>query len=162
MPVGRWSLLRAQVQSASRGDEAIEGTARRLLARYGVLLREVCARERRLPPWRKLLYALRRLEARGEVRGGRFVEGFIGEQFALPEAVRMLRGERGRQAAGAELRVSAADPLNLAGVLTPGARVPAGHSRHVVLRDGVPVAAIERGRRSELPATETGWVRSAR
>ncbi|MFQ5458998.1 MAG: DEAD/DEAH box helicase, partial [Myxococcota bacterium] len=81
MPVGRWSLLRAGVTAVTEDDGAHAQTARRLLGRYGVVFREVCARERRLPPWRRLLYALRRLEARGEVRGGRFVAGFIGEQF---------------------------------------------------------------------------------
>lgn len=145
MPVGRWSLLRARVESTPGGDEAVEAAARRLLARYGVLFRDVCARERRLPPWRKLLYALRRLEARGEVRGGRFVEGFIGEQFALPEAVEALRAVRRKREGEELILVAAADPLNFAGILAPGTRVSPFSGQVIAYRDGIPVEIGELG-----------------
>lgn len=145
MPVGRWSLLRARVESTPGGDEAVEAAARRLLARYGVLFRDVCARERRLPPWRKLLYALRRLEARGEVRGGRFVEGFIGEQFALPEAVEALRAVRRKREGEELILVAAADPLNFAGILAPGTRVSPFSGQVIAYRDGTPVEIGELG-----------------
>ena len=133
------------MESTSEGDEAVEETARRLLARYGVLFRDVCARERRLPPWRKLLYALRRLEARGEVRGGRFVEGFIGEQFALPEAVAALRAVRRKRQGEELILVAAADPLNFAGILSPGARVSPFSGQVIAYRDGTPVEIGELG-----------------
>ena len=97
------------------------------------------ARENLAVPWRDVVWALRRLEARGSVRGGRFVAGFSGEQFALPEAVESVRGVRRRPAADELVRVSASDPLNLVGILTPGPRVPASRSQFVVYRDGVPV-----------------------
>jgi len=139
MPVGRWSLLRAGTGPALAGDEAAEAAARRLLARYGVVFREVCARERRLPPWRRLLYALRRMEARGEARGGRFVDGFIGEQFALPEAVDVLRAVRRKREGEEIVIVAAADPLNLVGILTPGGRVSPFSGQVIAYRDGVPV-----------------------
>ena len=98
---------------------------------------------------------LNRLEARGLVRGGRFVSGFMGEQFALPQAIPLLRAERKNPSGGGEVRVSAADPLNLAGILTPGPRVPAGYTRWLIFERGLPVAAIERGRRRELVVPET-------
>ncbi len=98
-----------------------------------------------LPPWRELLMALRRLEARGEIRGGRFVAGFSGEQFALPEAVGVLRGTRNEDKAGKLSAVSGADPLNLAGILLPGPKVPALYSNRVVFRDGIAMAALVSG-----------------
>jgi len=113
---GRWTLLRGATQRIDR-----EAFARRLLARWGVVFRDVIARESLAPPWRELLVMLRRLEARGEIRGGRFVAGFVGEQFALPEAVDALRSAR---RAGAEERLTTLgnyDPLNLAGVILPDA-----------------------------------------
>ena len=113
-----------------------------ILRRYGVVFRELLARETNLPPWRDLLIALRRLEDRGEVRGGRFVSGFIGEQFALPTAVESLRALRHRPPTGQAVTVSAADPLNLVGIIVPGERVPALSGRLVRYRDGV---AIEEG-----------------
>jgi ATP-dependent Lhr-like helicase len=91
-------------------------------------------------PWREVLWALRRLEARGTVRGGRFVTGFVGEQYALPAAVDLLRETRRRERAGEIVRVTAVDPLNLVGVVTPGPRVPAVRGNVVVYRDGIPVA----------------------
>jgi ATP-dependent Lhr-like helicase len=99
---------------------------------------------------------LRRLEARGEIRGGRFVAGFAGEQFALPEAVDALRALRRREPQGAFLRVSACDPLNLVGILTPGSRVTAVAGNRVIFRDGVPVAAVEAGETRILSAIEPG------
>jgi ATP-dependent Lhr-like helicase len=145
MPVGRWSLLRAGVDARSEVSETAEHAARRLLRRYGLVFRQLCARERRLPPWRHLLAALRRLEARGEVRGGRFVAGFVGEQFALPEAVEALRGVRRRHVAGEVVIVAAADPLNLVGILTPGPRVSPFSGQVIAYRDGVPVEVGELG-----------------
>ena len=132
---GRWSLLHA----ASSGDHtaATEATCWMLLRRYGVVFRDLLARESVLPTWRELLTMFRRLEDRGEVRGGRFVSGFIGEQFALPMAVESLRALRHRVPSGELVTVSAADPLNLVGILVPGERVPAVSGRSVTYRDGV-------------------------
>ncbi len=140
---GRWSLL-----YSSEGGEraaAIEATCALLLRRYGVVFREALGRESLVPTWRELLIALRRMEDRGEVRGGRFVNGFVGEQFALPVAVESLRAaRRGGQAHAGELaNVSAADPLNLVGIILPGERVAANSGRVVTFRDGVPLEAQE-------------------
>ncbi len=155
MPVGRWSLLRppsplpvgerSAAKRPGEGETIAESTARRLLSRYGIVLRELTLRERRLPPWREILFALRRLEARGEVRGGRFVDGFVGEQFALPEAVEAMRAIRRRKPAGEIVLVSAADPLNLVGALTPGARVSAQSGQVIAYKDGLPVDVGELG-----------------
>ena len=114
-----------------------------LLRRWGIVFPEVLARESTAPPWRALLQVYRRAEARGEIRGGRFVTGFVGEQFALPESVEMLRTLRRGGPDGRRIVVSACDPLNLAGVLTPGPRVPALLGNRVVFRDGVPVASLQ-------------------
>jgi ATP-dependent Lhr-like helicase len=112
-----------------------------LLRRYGVVFRRVLAREPEwLPPWHALLRVLRRLEAQGHLRGGRFVAGVTGEQFALPEAVAALRAMRKRTPEDRLVSLSAADPLNLVGLLTGDARVPALATNRVLLRDGVPVA----------------------
>ena len=139
---GRWSLLyAAEVTDRSK---AVEAMCQMLLRRYGVVFREVLARESNLPKWRELLITFRRLEDRGEVRGGRFVSGFLGEQFALPEAVESLRAMRNLPATGETLVVSAADPLNLVGFIVPGERVPAISGRYVKLRDGVAVDPEER------------------
>ena len=115
-----------------------------LLRRYGVVFRELLTRESNLPKWRELLIAFRRLEDRGEVRGGRFVSGFIGEQFALPEAVESLRAMRNFASGGDVITVSAADPLNLVGIIVPGERVAAISGKYVSFRDGVAVEAEER------------------
>ena len=120
--------------------------ARTLLRRYGVVFRRVLEREGGLPPWRDLLRAFRRLEARGEIRGGRFVQGFSGEQYALPEAVGALRAQRRKAPTGAITVVSAADPLNLAGIITPGDRLAAITSNRLALREGLPVALREGGK----------------
>ncbi len=113
---GRWTLLPAATERVER-----ESFARRLLARWGVVFRDVIARESLAPPWRELLVALRRLEARGEIRGGRFVAGFVGEQFALPEAVEALRAVRRTGADREILNLGPYDPLNLGGIILPGA-----------------------------------------
>jgi ATP-dependent helicase Lhr and Lhr-like helicase len=133
LAVGRWSLLEPGV---ARADSA-EFVARRLLARTGVVFRRTLARERQPIPWRELVRALRAMELRGEVRGGRFVAGFDGEQYALPEAIPMLRDERRAESAHAEERpaasVSAADPLNFRGILTPDERVSPATRRQVLV-----------------------------
>ena len=139
MPVGRWALLREHCEPAPSGELAAERAARRLLLRWGVVFRELLARERGLPAWRLLLAALRRLEARGEIRGGRFVDGFVGEQFALPEAVDALRSVRRRRGGAAAVQIAAADPLNLVGIVTAGARVSPYAGTVLSYRDGVPV-----------------------
>jgi ATP-dependent Lhr-like helicase len=117
--------------------------AAQLLARWGVVFRDLLARESVAVPWRELLWALRRMEARGSVRGGRFVTGFVGEQYALPGAVDALRQMRRRERSGEIVRLSAADPLNLIGILLPGARVPALRTRFVTYRDGLPLEPAE-------------------
>ena len=138
---GRWSLLYAS--EPERRDAAIEATCWMILKRYGIVFREVLTRESILPRWREILMALRRLEARGEVRGGRFVSGFLGEQFALPVAVESLRAMRGRPATGEMIAVSAADPLNLVGIIVPGEKVAANSGRVVTFRDGVVLSSDE-------------------
>ncbi len=139
---GRWSLLSGEVQDAPtraerarRTDQAHESAAKMLLARYGVLFRDLLIRESNAPKWRDLLGILRRLEARGEIRGGRFVSGFGGEQFALPEAVESLRLSRATTDA-ADILVAAADPMNLAGIVVPGERVSAVPGKSVSYRKG--------------------------
>ena len=118
---GRWALLELPGANVSP-DERADAFARQLLLRWGVVFRDLLARETLAPAWRDLLIALRRMEARGEIRGGRFVSGFLGEQFARPEAVDLLRSIR-RTPAETELKIAAADPLNLAGIVLPGSRV---------------------------------------
>ena len=110
-----------------------------LLKRYGVVFCDLLARESNLPKWRELQIAFRRLEDRGEIRGGRFVDGFLSEQFALPVAVESLRATRRTPASGEIVTISAADPLNLIGILVPGERVPAISGKSVSFRDGVPL-----------------------
>jgi ATP-dependent Lhr-like helicase len=132
---GRWALLYTD-QTADR-NRAVEATCWMLLKRYGIVFRDLLARETNLPKWRELQVAFRRLEDRGEIRGGRFVDGFLGEQFAVPVAVESLRATRRLPPTGEEITVSAADPLNLVGILVPGDRVPAISGRTVTFRDGV-------------------------
>jgi ATP-dependent helicase Lhr and Lhr-like helicase len=120
--------------------EEIEHATRVLLARWGVLVRALTQREDLAPRWRDVVRVLRRLEARGEIRGGRFVAGLPGEQYALPEAVTSLRALRKQEAKGELVALSAADPLNLAGLIAPGERVPAIYGNRLLLRDGVPIA----------------------
>jgi ATP-dependent Lhr-like helicase len=151
---GRWSLLRAvgagqDLEDARPTDRqtapATELAARTYLRRYGVVFKRLMTREPGAPPWRDLLMVYRRLEARGEIRGGRFVTGMSGEQFALPEAVAQLRAIRRQEKAGQLVAVSGADPLNLVGIITPGDRIPALTSNRILYRDGVPVLAREAG-----------------
>jgi ATP-dependent Lhr-like helicase len=134
---GRWSLL--YTDACDERNKAVEATCWMLLKRYGVVFRDLLARETILPKWRELQIAFRRLEDRAEIRGGRFVDGFLGEQFALPLAVDSLRAMKKIQAAGEGLTLSAADPLNLVGILLPGDRVPAISGKTITFRDGVAV-----------------------
>ena len=154
---GRWSLLCDEAEAAPVGvrrtdaerqveliaearrtDAAHESAARMLLCRYGVVFRDLLERESNVPKWRELVNMLRRLEARGEIRGGRFVTGFGGEQFALPEAVESLRESRRLESAD-EVTVPASDPMNLVGVIVPGSRIPAVPGRFVKFRNGCAV-----------------------
>ena len=137
MPVGRWSLWRNEDPGAA--DAATETLARQLLQRYGVVFRELLARETRCPPWRLLLQAYRRMEARGEIRGGRFVGGFVGEQYALPDAVESMRSVRRLAPDTEPVMVSCTDPLNLVGILTPGPRVPVQSRQFIAYLNGAPV-----------------------
>ncbi len=121
----------------------MEHAARSLLLRYGVVFWRVLEREADwLPPWRDLLRVYRRMEARGELRGGRFVAGFSGEQFALPDAIGLLREIRRRNEPSGWVSLSGADPLNLAGILTPGPKLAALAGNRLLYRDGLPVAAL--------------------
>lgn len=162
---GRWSLLTfpraaaseasARRRSESLPDDVLEHQARALLRRYGVLARRLLERESLAAPWRDLTRVLRRMEMRGDVRGGRFIAGLTGEQFALPEAVGPLRSARSADETGELVRISAADPLNLVGIVTPGERVPSLTRNRVLFKDGVPIAALDRKRvRSLLPSED--------
>jgi ATP-dependent Lhr-like helicase len=143
---GRWALVRRAVPEPKPGQDAIEHIARTLLRRYGVVFWRLIEREAEwLPPWRDLLRVFRRLESRGEIRGGRFVAGFSGEQFALPDAVGLLREMRRRPASGAFVSISGADPLNLVGILTPGPRLAALTGNRLLYQDGVPIAFLSGG-----------------
>jgi ATP-dependent Lhr-like helicase len=144
---GRWfprlaALARDGADAPSR-DAAIEALAWTLLRRYGVVFRRILAREDDAVTWRELARVYRRLEARGEIRGGRFVSGMSGEQFALPDAVDHLREIRRSAPDHALVTISAADPLNLTGIVTPGDRLRAAAGNRIVYRNGVPLAAME-------------------
>ncbi len=141
---GRWSLLRSAESDHLTAVSICERTARHLLRRYGVVFRDVLARESIALSWRDLLVQYRRMEMAGEVRGGRFVSGFTGEQFALPEAVEGLRALRksGNLSAGVEVKISACDPLNLAGIVLPGPRIPAVPTNFLILKDGIVVRTV--------------------
>ncbi|MFN2426215.1 MAG: DEAD/DEAH box helicase [Candidatus Binatia bacterium] len=145
LPVGRWSLLRSAEPEELPDAEADARLATRLLSRYGVVFRDVVTRERGLPPWRRILWALRRMEARGVVRGGRFVAGFVGEQFALPHAVETLRSVRREDGAAEIAVVSAADPLNLVGTLLPGVRISPFSAQVIAYRGGSVIEVGELG-----------------
>jgi ATP-dependent Lhr-like helicase len=154
---GRWSVLEAASPDDFDPDELADAYARQLLARWGVVFRDLVSREPAALAWRDVLWALRRLEARGVVRGGRFVGGVTGEQFALPEALDALRRVASSPPQGVVVRLSAADPLNLTGGVLPGPRVPAVRGRDLVLVDGVPAADGEAGARPPLgPARRSG------
>jgi ATP-dependent Lhr-like helicase len=124
-------------------EAAIEKFARVLLRRYGIVFRRLLERESFPVTWYELGRIYRRCEARGEIRGGYFVGGVSGEQFALPEAIGLLRSIRKTSSNGELITLSAADPLNLQGILTPGARIPAFTSNRILFRDGLPIAALE-------------------
>jgi ATP-dependent Lhr-like helicase len=149
---GRWALLHGDAHPDEKART--ESIARVLLARYGVVYRALLAREPRLPTWRELASVYRRLEARGEIRGGRFVSGFGGEQFALPDAVGRLRAVRKQDKTGELVALSAADPLNLVGIVTPEARVAAIAPNRVLFRDGLAIAALEGGELRRLAMSE--------
>jgi ATP-dependent helicase Lhr and Lhr-like helicase len=155
---GRWALVRRALltQPGSGSDQqAVEHLARALLRRYGVVFWRLLEREAPwLPPWRDLLRVYRTLERRGEIRGGRFVAGFSGEQYALPDAVGALREIRRKAPADTMVSLSGADPLNLAGILTPGAKVAALTGNRVLYRDGLPVAVLAAGEVQFLEALE--------
>ena len=157
----RWWALEAMPPD----DGRTEAVARQLLLRYGVLFPELLARDALALRWRDLARVLRRLEARGEIRGGRFVSGFIGEQFALPEAADALRRRRnewnGRPPEDRLLVLSAGDPLNLVGILTPGPRVPATPGNRLAYQSGVPIAAMDGGRFVPLSNAPGGVIEQA-
>lgn len=158
---GRWALVRRQPLAEAteetertnrpaarlqQDEEMIEQVARTLLRRWGVVFWRLLAREADwLPPWRDLLMCYRRLEARGEIRGGRFVTGFTGEQYAAPEAIGLLRDTRRKPHSQHHVSISGADPLNLVGILTPGQRLPALSGNRVLYRDGIPIAVFAGG-----------------
>jgi ATP-dependent helicase Lhr and Lhr-like helicase len=134
---GRWALL--DPPAPPPADEVLEARARQYVRRYGVVFRDLLTREPDAPAWRDLLRVYRRLEMRGELRGGRMVGAFVGEQFALPEALEALRSTRRAAPSEQVVKLSACDPLNLTGIITPGPRVPAVLGHHVSYRDGVPI-----------------------
>ena len=151
---GRWSLLKTPVQTNQTNNVLhsdsywidIEYIANSLLKRYGVIFRKLLERESALPPWRDLLYVLRRMEARGEIRGGRFVDGFSGEQFALPEAVKLIRQVKKEETNEDLVAISASDPLNLTGLITPGQKIHAKTTNRILYRNGIPVAVSLAGK----------------
>ncbi|MDE1885512.1 MAG: DEAD/DEAH box helicase [Xanthomonadaceae bacterium] len=153
---GRWSLVRRTPPVAvETGSETVEHVARTLLRRYGVICWRLLAREADwLPPWRELLRVCQRLEARGEIRGGRFIAGLSGEQFALPEAIAPLRAVRQRAHAGALVAISGADPLNLVGSIVAGNTVPALTGSRILYRDGLPIATLVSGNFNALEAMD--------
>ena len=161
---GRWARTRAKPPVAE--EQIAEAIAWQLLRRYGVVFRRLVQRETLLAPWREILRVYRRLEARGEIRGGRFVGGFSGEQYALPEAIGLLRTTRREEREGELIAVSGADPLNLVGILTPDEAVPAITTNRILYRDGVPIVVKEGEGKSErflvdVPAEERDILRGA-
>src|SRR5436189_251030 len=160
---GRWA--RTHNRPAIPEEKVAESIAWQLLRRYGVVFRRLVQRETLLAPWREILRVYRRLEARGEIRGGRFVGGFSGEQYALPEAIGLLRSTRREQGADELIAVSGADPLNLIGILTPDEAVPAITTNRVLYRDGVPILVKEAEGKErflvDVPAEERDILRGA-
>jgi len=170
---GRWSFLRPTSPSMVNRHSSVgtnsalstqhfpaEPVARQLLRRYGVVFRDLLGREALALSWRDLLMQYRRMELQGEIRGGRFVSGFTGEQFALPEAVESLRAVRKRNESGVashDIKLSASDPLNLAGVILPGPRVPAVPSNFVVFRDGAVARAVLGREAADRPNEQSEW-----
>jgi ATP-dependent Lhr-like helicase len=140
-----FTIEHSALRPTAHPSPTIESVARQLLRRYGVVFRDLLARESLVQSWRDLLVQYRRLELQGEIRGGRFVSGFTGEQFALPEAVESLRAMRKQNessAASHDIKLSASDPLNLAGIILPGPRVPAVSTNFLVFRDGAVVRSV--------------------
>jgi ATP-dependent Lhr-like helicase len=159
MPVGRWSLWRDKANAPLASEKAVEHRARQLLKRYGIVFRDLLARESCAPSWRNLLAVYRRLEARGEIRGGRFVNSFVGEQFALPEAVDRLRAVRRSQDRQESVVVACGDPLNLVGILTPGPRLSPYSNQVVAFSHGMPIESGPLGAvASRLQQREAGLV----
>jgi ATP-dependent Lhr-like helicase len=161
---GRWA--RTHGRPPVPEEQIAEAIAWQLLRRYGVVFRRLVQRETLLAPWRDILRVFRRLEARGEIRGGRFVGGFSGEQYALPEAIGLLRTTRREKSEGELVAVSGADPLNLVGILTPGDALPAITANRVLYRDGVPIVVKEgegKGERFlvDVPSEERDVLRAA-
>lgn len=160
---GRWALARRKPAVAAAEGAAIEHLAHTLLRRYGVVFWRLLEREAAwLPPWRDLLRVYRRLEARGDIRGGRFVAGFSGEQFALPDAIGLLRETRRKPPSGGLVSLSGADPLNLAGILTPGPKLAALTGNRLLYRDGLPVAMLAGGETQFIETLEPGMEWQAR
>ena len=155
---GRWGLT-SRTPAEDSTEEDLEAYARVALARYGVVFRRLTERENASPPWRDLVRVLRRMEARGEVRGGRFVNGVWGEQYALGEAVTLLRSIRRKEKQGTHVAISAADPLNLVGIITPGRRIPGITNNRILYRDGEPILIMEGGeiREASPVAAEEQW-----
>ncbi len=156
------ALTNGRSNGAGAGDldENLEAYARVALARYGVVFRRLTERENTSPPWRDLVRVLRRMESRGEVRGGRFVNGVWGEQYALGEAVTLLRSIRRKEKQGALVAISAADPLNLVGIVTPGRRIPGITNNRILYRDGEPIMFMEGGEirtASPLASDDDQW-----
>jgi ATP-dependent Lhr-like helicase len=155
---GRWSLLvhpaPSDADTSQPEAQSLEHIARLLLKRYGIVFRSMLQRETQLAPWRDLVRVYRRLEARGEIRGGRFVAGFGGEQFAASDGVGRLRAVRKLEKIGELVVLGGADPLNLVGILTPEARVPAVYTNRVLLEDGLPIAALDGGEVRRLAASK--------
>jgi len=160
---GRWAIARRAHPQPQTAPAAVEHVARALLLRYGVVFWRLLEREASwLPPWRDLLRVYRRLEARGEIRGGRFVAGFSGEHFALPDAIGMLRETRCKPASGDWISLSGADPLNLAGILTPGPKLAALTGNRLLYRDGLLVALLSAGEVQFLETLDTATQWEAR
>src|SRR6185503_8877968 len=163
---GRWVRLQIGNPTVREGadSDTVEAIALKLIQRYGVVFRKILDRESINVPWRDMLRVLRRLEARGEIRGGRFVGGFSGEQFASSEAVQLLRSIRRTPPEDLMVSLSAADPLNLIGIITPGGRLATAASNRVLFRDGVPIAILEAKEirfLAELDAAEQWKARNA-
>jgi ATP-dependent Lhr-like helicase len=156
---GRWSaIVTTNGDGGPPREEAIELQAWTLLRRYGVVFRRLLARETNAAMWRELARVYRRLEARGEIRGGRFVTGMSGEQFALPDAVERLREIRRTAADGGVVAICAADPLNLTGIVTAGERIRTAVRTRIVYRDGVPIAVADGETVRELVPIEPSLV----
>jgi len=142
---GRWSLIHAaKEEPAKANDENLEFLAETLLQRYGVVFRKVLERETIRPHWRDLLRVYWRMEARGEIRGGRFVQGVSGEQFALPEALGTLKKVRNKGKTGELITLSSADPLNLVGILLPGEKVAVSAHTKIVFKDGIAIEVLHK------------------